>query len=106
VSEIQTYPLRTLLRILFRHDLSDTIVADLLSVSGYRNSTAAPVPDSLLVNGVGVYNCSDTTDTCTTRTIPDVRVLPNKKYRFRVINHSSHGVYDIVLAYFISMCLF
>ena len=80
--------------ILLRHDLSDTIVTDLLSASGYRNSFAAPVPDSLLVNGVGVYNCSDTTDTCTTQTIPDVTVVPDKKYRFRIINHSSHGVYD------------
>jgi hypothetical protein len=69
-SKNQTYPLRTLLRILFRHDLSDTIATDLLSASGYRNSTKAPVPDLLLVDGVGVYNCSDTTDTCTTQTIP------------------------------------
>jgi hypothetical protein len=35
-----------------RHDLSDTIVTDLLTVNGYRNSTAAPVPDALLINGV------------------------------------------------------
>jgi len=84
--------------------MSDTIVTDLLSASGYRGSFAAPVPDSLLVNGVGVYNCSDTTDTCTTQTIPDVTVVPNKKYRFRIINHSSHGTYAM-LAYSISRCL-
>jgi hypothetical protein len=96
VSEIPTYRLRTLLRLLSRHDLSDTIVADLLGPSGYRGSFAAPVPDSLLVNGVGVYNCSDTTDPCTTQTIPDVPVVPNKRYRFRIINQSSHGAYDFI----------
>jgi hypothetical protein len=35
-----------------RHDLSDVIVADLLSATGYRNSLAAPVPDALLINGI------------------------------------------------------
>jgi len=71
--------------------MSDVIVGDLIGASGYRNSFAAPVPDSLLLNGVGVYDCSDTTDSCTTQTIPEVPVVPNSKYRFRVINHSSHG---------------
>lgn len=76
---------------MLRHDTSDLIVTDLLGASGYRGTFAAPVPDSLLVNGVGVYDCSDTTDPCTTQTIPEVPVVPNSKYRFRIINHASHG---------------
>ena len=32
--------------------MSDVIVADLLTSDGYRNSSAAPVPDALLINGV------------------------------------------------------
>lgn len=76
---------------LSRHDLSEVIVTDLLGPNGYRGSTAAPVPDSLLLNGVGVFNCSDTSDPCTLQTIPEVPVVPKAKYRFRLINYSSHG---------------
>ena len=32
--------------------MSDVIVTDLLTVNGYHGSSAAPVPDALLINGV------------------------------------------------------
>ncbi|KAF9516441.1 multicopper oxidase [Hydnum rufescens UP504] len=69
------------------HDMSDVIIADLLTVDGYRNSTGAPVPDALLINGVGVYNCSSVTNTsCTTQPLPEIDVVPNSSYRIRIIN--------------------
>ncbi|KAF9516469.1 multicopper oxidase [Hydnum rufescens UP504] len=76
------------------HDMSDAIIADLLTVNGYHNSVAAPVPDALLINGVGVYNCSSVTDTsCTTQSLPEIDVVPNSSYRIRIINTSSHVHY-------------
>ncbi|KIM76075.1 multicopper oxidase [Piloderma croceum F 1598] len=74
------------------HDESSTIVEGLLSVDGYKGTTAAPSPQSGLINGHGVYNCSalSTTDNCTTLTPPEFVVEPNAKTRFRLINGGSH----------------
>lgn len=55
-----------------------------------------PVPDSLLINGKGAYNCSMSVPArpvdCEQRrgsTIPRLSLESGKQYRFRVINHGS-----------------
>lgn len=61
-----------------------------------------PVPDSVLINGRGGYNCSMAVPArpvdCTQRggaTMPKLSLEPGKKYRFRVINHGSLAGYSI-----------
>jgi FtsP/CotA-like multicopper oxidase with cupredoxin domain len=76
------------------HDTSSTIVSGLLSVDGYKGTVAAPSPQSGLINGHGVYNCSalssTNTDNCTTVNPPEFTLEPNAKTRFRLINGGSH----------------
>ncbi|KIM77718.1 multicopper oxidase [Piloderma croceum F 1598] len=75
------------------HDQASTIVEELLSVNGYMGTAAAPSPQSGLINGHGVYNCSALSSTvnCTTLTPPEIIVAPNAKTRFRLINSGSHA---------------
>ncbi|KAI0033491.1 Cupredoxin [Vararia minispora EC-137] len=75
------------------HDEASTIVNKLLSVDGYEGSAAAPSPQSGLINGVGVYNCSAVTDgtACTMMSYPELNITPNVKTRFRIINGGSHA---------------
>ncbi|THU94130.1 hypothetical protein K435DRAFT_669017 [Dendrothele bispora CBS 962.96] len=78
------------------HDDGNTIVNDLLSVDGYDGTSAAPSPQSGLVNGQGRYNCSlldsDDDTSCTTPTsYPVFNVESNAKTRFRLINAGSHA---------------
>jgi FtsP/CotA-like multicopper oxidase with cupredoxin domain len=75
------------------HNQASTIVEELLSANGYMGSAVAPSPQSSLINGRGVYNCSalSSTDNCTTLTPPEIIVAPNAKTRFRLINSGSHA---------------
>jgi len=75
------------------HDTSAVITEALLSPSGYQNSIAAPPPNSALINGQGIWDCATygTSDTCFTQTPLEIQVVPNKKYRFRLINAAAHG---------------
>lgn len=76
------------------HNSSSDIATQLLSVDGYLGSPAAPSPQSNLINGQGVFNCSllSTSDdaVCTT---PDdsTLTLPAERIRFRLINGGSHA---------------
>ncbi|KAH8930456.1 multicopper oxidase [Atractiella rhizophila] len=81
------------------HDEASTIVNELLD-SGYQGSIAAPSPQSALLNGQGIYNCSliddslvdDTSGNCTTPDqYPVFAVDPATKYRIRLINSGSHA---------------
>lgn len=58
-----------------------------------------PVPDSLLVNGRGSYNCSMAVPArpvdCERRTVPRLSLDAGKRYRFRIINHGSLAGFDI-----------
>ncbi|KAH8925866.1 multicopper oxidase [Atractiella rhizophila] len=81
------------------HDEASTIVTELLD-SGYQGSVAAPSPQSALLNGQGIYNCSliddslvdDTSGNCTTPdSYPVFSINPSTKYRLRLINSGSHA---------------
>ncbi|KAJ4393579.1 hypothetical protein N0V93_002792 [Gnomoniopsis smithogilvyi] len=61
-----------------------------------------PVPDSLLVNGRGAYNCSMAVPArpvdCEQRqglTVPKLSLHVGKQYRFRVVNHGSLAGFSI-----------
>lgn len=75
------------------HDGAEYIATELLTTDGYDGSSAAPSPQSGLINGAGVFNCSLLTDsdvTCTTPDPPAITVAA-EKIRFRVINGGSHA---------------
>jgi FtsP/CotA-like multicopper oxidase with cupredoxin domain len=80
------------------HDPASTIVEGLLSADGYKGTTVAPSPQSGLINGRGVYNCSalSSTDTtnCVSLTPPEFVLEPNAKTRIRLINGGSHAQFD------------
>ncbi|THH15565.1 hypothetical protein EW146_g4939 [Bondarzewia mesenterica] len=75
------------------HDAASDIVTELLSLDGYDGTAAAPSPQSGLINGQGVFNCSQLTDdtNCTTPSYPEFTVEPDAKTRFRLINGGSHA---------------
>lgn len=58
-----------------------------------------PVPDSLLVNGRGAYNCSMAVPArpvdCESRPVPRLSLDSGKQYRFRIINHGSLAGFSI-----------
>lgn len=58
-----------------------------------------PVPDSLLVNGKGAYNCSMAVPArpidCEQRPAPRLSLTSGKQYRFRIINHGSLAGFNI-----------
>ncbi|EUC57577.1 multi-copper oxidase laccase-like protein, putative, partial [Rhizoctonia solani AG-3 Rhs1AP] len=62
------------------HDTSSVITSALLSSAGYHGSIAAPSPNSALINGQGIWD-----------------VVPNKKYRFRLINTAAHAMFWVSL---------
>ncbi|KAH8927079.1 multicopper oxidase [Atractiella rhizophila] len=81
------------------HDEASNIINELLD-SGYQGSIASPSPQSALLNGQGIYNCSliddslsdDTSGNCTTPDdYPVFAVDPATKYRIRLINSGSHA---------------
>ncbi|UZJ55563.1 hypothetical protein CBS101457_004883 [Exobasidium rhododendri] len=71
------------------HDRSETIAAALLTSDGYNGQQASPSPQSGLINGVGVYDCTLTKTACTTSTPPSITVNA-EKVRFRVIGGTSN----------------
>ncbi|KAG8775201.1 laccase, multicopper oxidase, benzenediol:oxygen oxidorectuctase [Ceratobasidium sp. 428] len=77
------------------HDTSAVITEALLSPSGYQGSIAAPSPNSALINGRGTWDCETygNSSTCFTQTPNEIQVLPNKKYRFRLINSAAHAMF-------------
>ncbi|KAB5592773.1 hypothetical protein CTheo_3757 [Ceratobasidium theobromae] len=81
------------------HDTSSVITSALLSPSGYQGSLAAPSPNSALINGKGIWDCATygNSSTCFTQTPYEIRVVPNKKYRFRFINSASHAMFWVSL---------
>ncbi|QRV84926.1 Multicopper oxidase [Ceratobasidium sp. AG-Ba] len=77
------------------HDTSAVITAALVTSSGYHGSIAAPSPNSALINGRGTWDCATygNSSTCFTQTPTEIQVLPNKKYRFRLINSAAHAMF-------------
>ncbi|CUA67228.1 hypothetical protein RSOLAG22IIIB_07281 [Rhizoctonia solani] len=81
------------------HDTSAVITSALLSSSGYHGSIAAPSPNSALINGQGIWDCATygNSSTCFTQTPLEIQVVPNKKYRFRLINTAAHAMFWVSL---------
>ncbi|CAE6524257.1 unnamed protein product [Rhizoctonia solani] len=81
------------------HDTSSVITSALLSSSGYHGSIAAPSPNSALINGQGIWDCATygNSSTCFTQTPLEIQVVPNKKYRFRLINTAAHAMFWVSL---------
>ncbi|KAJ1034919.1 hypothetical protein NDA18_000526 [Ustilago nuda] len=87
------------------HDFADDIVNQLLTVNGYNGSSAAPSPQSGLINGKGQFNCAGLArakskqpgmpSKCTQLPTPTMDIEPGKKYRFRFINTGSHAQHII-----------
>ncbi|KAF8607356.1 hypothetical protein BDV93DRAFT_520227 [Ceratobasidium sp. AG-I] len=77
------------------HDTSAVITEALLSSAGYKGSIAAPSPNSAMFNGHGTWDCATygNSSTCFTQTPLEIQVVPNKKYRFRLINSASHAMF-------------
>ncbi|CAO1618236.1 unnamed protein product [Parajaminaea phylloscopi] len=76
------------------HNQSADIMADLISTKGYLGSPAAPSPQSNLINGQGVFDCSLLTTDETKCITPSVRpsmVVGRERVRFRFINGGSHA---------------
>ncbi|CAE6510274.1 unnamed protein product, partial [Rhizoctonia solani] len=81
------------------HDTSSVITSALLSSAGYHGSIAAPSPNSALINGQGIWDCATygNSSTCFTQTPLEIQVVPNKKYRFRLINTAAHAMFWVSL---------
>ncbi|KAF9508507.1 multicopper oxidase [Hydnum rufescens UP504] len=78
------------------HQTSEEIIADTFA-RPTNQSISDLVPASYLINGAGVYNCTNAPKNarCEKRSPPEIHVLPNKKYRFRIISHSSEAHFKI-----------
>ncbi|KAL8286672.1 hypothetical protein RQP46_004200 [Phenoliferia psychrophenolica] len=80
------------------HSMSAVILDALINdADGFQGSIAAPAPNSGLINGVGVYNCSlaSATDTCTTNSPLEIELPPNSKVRLRFISVSAHAMFRV-----------
>lgn len=78
------------------HRPADDVLKWYLRAGSFGNE---PVPDSLLVNGKGAYNCSMAVPArpidCEERPVPTLSLDSSTRYRFRIINHGSLAGFDI-----------
>ncbi|TKA51193.1 hypothetical protein B0A53_05657 [Rhodotorula sp. CCFEE 5036] len=77
------------------HDPSDVIVDALLSPHGYNQTFVAPSPQSGLINGAGIYDCSlsrrrGQCDQKSQLDLPELVFPPNKRIRLRFIYAGAH----------------
>ncbi|KAH0597544.1 hypothetical protein MHUMG1_04923 [Metarhizium humberi] len=67
----------------------------------FRNFAYEPVPDSLLINGAGSYNCSNARPgkpvDCVETDAPEVKVPGNKAVRLRIVNTGASAGYSLQL---------
>ncbi|POY71092.1 hypothetical protein BMF94_5849 [Rhodotorula taiwanensis] len=82
------------------HQLSEVITEGLLTAQGFNGSAIAPSPKSMVINGVGIYNCDFATvnDTCRQLTqldLPELRFPPNKRVRLRFIHEGAHPPFRV-----------
>ncbi|GJN91276.1 hypothetical protein Rhopal_004295-T1 [Rhodotorula paludigena] len=80
------------------HDTSDVIVNGLLGPDGYQGTFIAPSPNSVLINGHGIYNCSfeNVTSACDQKNVanlPELRFAPDQRVRLRFIHMGAHPVF-------------
>ncbi|GAA5988033.1 hypothetical protein JCM10908_002035 [Rhodotorula pacifica] len=77
------------------HDTSDDIVDALLSPGGYNQSFLAPSPQTGLINGAAIYDCSlsprqGRCDQKSQLDLPELVFPPNKRVRLRFIYAGAH----------------
>ncbi|KAF9508501.1 multicopper oxidase [Hydnum rufescens UP504] len=79
-------------RVLFisdwKHLTAQTIINGTFTEPFHTKYAGLSLPDSILFDGAGVFNCSQapTNAHCQQKPLPEIQVQPSKKYRFRVIN--------------------
>lgn len=81
------------------HDMSDDILRQQLS-AGYNGSQAAPSSNSVLINGIGYFNCSYSPadrqcNTVGVTDFPKVDLLAGTKARLRLINGGAHAMFRV-----------
>ncbi|TNY20345.1 Cupredoxin [Rhodotorula diobovata] len=79
------------------HNTSDYLVNSLLSPQGLNGTFLAPSPNSQLLNGVGLYNCSlaPPGSECNQRSqldLPELVFPPDQRVRLRFIHAGAHPV--------------
>lgn len=80
------------------HRSADEVLAWYMRSGSFGNE---PVPDSLILNGKGAYNCSMAVPArpldCAEKAVPRLSLDSTKTYRFRVINHGSLAGFSLSL---------
>ncbi|KID92385.1 Multicopper oxidase family protein [Metarhizium guizhouense ARSEF 977] len=80
------------------HLPADRVLAE---YKDFRNFAYEPVPDSLLINGAGSYNCSNARPgkpvDCVETDAPEVKVPGNKAVRLRIVNTGASAGYSLQL---------
>ncbi|KAK2601768.1 hypothetical protein QQS21_004652 [Conoideocrella luteorostrata] len=80
------------------HRSADQVLAE---YKDFRNFAYEPVPDSLLINGIGCYNCSNARPgkpvDCLETDVPSIQVSGNKAVRLRVVNTGASAGYSFQL---------
>ncbi|KAK8931870.1 Laccase-2 [Metarhizium anisopliae] len=80
------------------HLPADRVLAE---YKDFRNFAYEPVPDSLLINGAGSYNCSNARPgkpvDCVETDAPEVEVPGNKAVRLRIVNTGASAGYSLQL---------
>lgn len=80
------------------HRSADEVLAWYMRSGSFGNE---PVPDSLIINGRGSYNCSMAVPArpldCAEKASPKLSLDPTKKYRFRIISHGSLAGFSLSL---------
>ncbi|EGG11670.1 multicopper-oxidase laccase-like protein [Melampsora larici-populina 98AG31] len=78
------------------HNTSSEIVKHMLSEPGYFGTPAAPSPNSVIMNGIGDWDCNRFAtihQRCEkTNSLPVFNVVGGKRIRFRIINAGSHAM--------------
>ncbi|KAG0151259.1 hypothetical protein CROQUDRAFT_37157 [Cronartium quercuum f. sp. fusiforme G11] len=77
------------------HTMSSVIMEQLLTNQGYRGRTTAPSPSSVLMNGVGAWDCrfARTTERCQKTSPPEFNLVAGSKTRFRFINAGARAMF-------------
>ncbi|KAG6041121.1 hypothetical protein E4U41_005923 [Claviceps citrina] len=80
------------------HMSADRVLAEYKDVRSFANE---PVPDSLLINGIGSYNCSDARPgkpvDCVGREVPVVMHVTGDRIRLRIVNVGAAAGYSLQL---------
>ncbi|EGG00260.1 multi-copper oxidase laccase-like protein [Melampsora larici-populina 98AG31] len=80
------------------HNMGAQILEEQLSPEGYMGSSAAPSPNSALINGIGYFDCTnaDNGSTCTTPTdYLTFDLNAGQKTRLRLIEGGSHALFRV-----------